>query len=150
VLQQFNPFRVQQWKRVVIKIGLRPGGLLEGNSVRSEARHRPEASENSLLVLWAIMAPISYGLALIREGRVAEGIGAPSGRASRLWEAAGGKTRSPTWKAFLAEGLALTGDVNNALHSLDAVIRQIDPEYRLDAIRPRYRRAPAAGGSDHT
>jgi hypothetical protein len=31
------------------------------------------------------------------------------------------------------------------LASLDAVIRQIDPEYRVDAIRPRYRRAPAAG-----
>jgi hypothetical protein len=31
------------------------------------------------------------------------------------------------------------------LASLDAVIKQIDPEYRVDAIRPRYRRAPAAG-----
>jgi len=31
------------------------------------------------------------------------------------------------------------------LASLDAVIHQIDPEYCLDAIRPRYRRAPAAG-----
>src|ERR1700722_4971791 len=30
--------------------------------------------ENSLPVLWAIVAPISYGLALIREGKVAAGI----------------------------------------------------------------------------
>ena len=30
------------------------------------------------------------------------------------------------------------------LASLDSVIQQIDPEYRLDAIRPRYRRSAAA------
>jgi hypothetical protein len=30
------------------------------------------------------------------------------------------------------------------LAALDSVIQQIDPEYRLDAIRPRYRRAPTA------
>ncbi|WP_325598564.1 hypothetical protein, partial [Rhodopila sp.] len=30
------------------------------------------------------------------------------------------------------------------LAALDSVIQQIDPEYRLDAIRPRYRRAAAA------
>lgn len=30
------------------------------------------------------------------------------------------------------------------LASLDGVIHQFDPEYRLDAIRPRYRRAAAA------
>ncbi|WP_428492835.1 hypothetical protein [Rhodopila sp.] len=31
------------------------------------------------------------------------------------------------------------------LASLDAVIRQIDPDYKVDTIRPRYRRAPQAG-----
>ncbi len=31
------------------------------------------------------------------------------------------------------------------LASLDSVIKQIDPDYQLDAIRPRYRRAPTAG-----
>lgn len=31
------------------------------------------------------------------------------------------------------------------LASLDSVIKQINPDYQLDAIRPRYRRAPAAG-----
>ena len=30
------------------------------------------------------------------------------------------------------------------LAALDSVIQQVDPDYRLDAIRPRYRRAPAA------
>lgn len=31
------------------------------------------------------------------------------------------------------------------LASLDSVIRQIDPDYPLDALRPRYRRAPTPG-----
>ena len=30
------------------------------------------------------------------------------------------------------------------LASLDAVIRQFDPEYRLETIRPKYRKAPTA------
>lgn len=34
------------------------------------------------------------------------------------------------------------------LASLDSVIKQIDPDYQLDAIRPRYRRTPTAGEFD--
>jgi hypothetical protein len=57
--------------------------------------------------------------------------------------------------ALVTRRAELTGKIHTAqgelqqmhadLASLDAVIRQIDPEYRLDAIRPRYRRAPVAG-----
>jgi hypothetical protein len=50
--------------------------------------------ENSLPVLWAMLAPISYGLALIREGKSAEGIG-PLKAGLTLWDAAGGKARGP-------------------------------------------------------
>ena len=46
--------------------------------------------ENSLPVLWAMMAPMSYGQALIREGKVAEGI-APLKAGIAAWEATGGK-----------------------------------------------------------
>ena len=46
--------------------------------------------------------------------------------ASRLWEASGGKVRSPTLKAFLAEAMALTGDLDNALHLIDEAIAQIE------------------------
>jgi tetratricopeptide (TPR) repeat protein len=81
--------------------------------------------ENSLLVLWAIMAPISYGLALIREGRALQGIASlKAGIAA--WEAAGGRARSPTWKAFLAEAMAQTGDLDNALQLIDEQIDQIE------------------------
>ena len=81
--------------------------------------------ENSLPVLWAMLAPISYGLALIREGKPAEGI-APLKAGIAFWEASGGKVRSPTMKAFLAEAMALTGDLDNALQLIDEQIAQIE------------------------
>ena len=81
--------------------------------------------ENSLPVLWAMLAPIAYGQALIREGKPAEGI-APLKAGIAVWEASGGKVRSPTLKAFLAEAMALTGDLDNALHLIDEQIAQIE------------------------
>jgi len=61
----------------------------------------------------------------------------------------------PVLAALVIRRAELTGKIHTVqgelqqmhadLASLDAVIRQIDPEYRIDAIRPRYRRAPAAG-----
>src|SRR3954447_21202006 len=64
--------------------------------------------ENSLPVLWSFLAPISYGQALIRAGKVAEGI-APLKASVVFWDASGGKVGGPTSKAFLAEAMALTG-----------------------------------------
>lgn len=61
----------------------------------------------------------------------------------------------PVLAALVTRRAELTGRIHTAqgalqqmhadLASLDAVIHQIDPEYRVDTIRPRYRRAPAAG-----
>jgi len=81
--------------------------------------------ENSMRVLWAFLAPISYGLALVREGKVAEGI-VPLKAGIAAWEASGGKVRSPTWNAFLAEAMVLTGDLDNALHLIDAQIVEVN------------------------
>ncbi len=81
--------------------------------------------ENSIPVLWALMAPLSYGLALSREGRFAEGIG-PLKAGIAFWETSGGRSRNPISKAFLAEAMALTGDVNNALRLIDEVVAQIE------------------------
>ena len=33
---------------------------------------------------------------------------------------------SPTWKAFLAEAMAVTGDIDNALDLIDEIIAQIE------------------------
>ncbi len=81
--------------------------------------------ENSLPLLWAILAPISYGQALILKGKPAEGI-IPLKAGIAAWEAGGGKVRSPAMKAFLAEGTALTGDLDNALHLIDEAIAQVE------------------------
>ena len=76
-------------------------------------------------MLWAGYAPAMYGLALIREGKVAEGIARL--RASIAFgEASGGKVWSPTLNSRLAEGMALTGDLDNALRVLEEAIAQIE------------------------
>jgi predicted ATPase len=81
--------------------------------------------ENSLPVLWALLAPISWGQALIREGKVAEGIG-PLKAGIAASTASGGKVRGPTWQAFLAEAMAVTGDLDSALDLIDEQIAQIE------------------------
>jgi class 3 adenylate cyclase/tetratricopeptide (TPR) repeat protein len=81
--------------------------------------------ENSLPVLWAMVANFGYGLALIRGGKPAEGI-IPLKSGIAAWEAAGGRTRSPTMKTFLAEAMALSGELDNALQLLDEIIAQVE------------------------
>ena len=68
---------------------------------------------------------MAYGEALLREGKPAEGI-APLKTNIASWDASGGKLRSPTVKAFLAEGMALNGDLANALHLIDEQIAQVE------------------------
>jgi predicted ATPase len=75
--------------------------------------------------LWALMAPVGYGEAHILKGNPAEGI-AQLRAGIAVYEATGGQTRNPTMKAFLAEGMALTGDVDNALRLIDEQIAQIE------------------------
>jgi class 3 adenylate cyclase/tetratricopeptide (TPR) repeat protein len=85
--------------------------------------------ENSLPVLWALLAPISYGRALIQGGKPSEGI-IPLKAAIAFWEASGGKARNTTVKAHLAEGMALGGNLDNALMLLDEQIVQVEhPEW---------------------
>ena len=80
--------------------------------------------ENSLPLLEG-MAPMSYGLALIQKGKSAEGIG-PLKAGMAFWDASGGKNFTPTLKTFLAEAMALTGDLDNALVLIDQVIAQVE------------------------
>ena len=95
-------------------------------------------------MLWALLAPLSDGFALLREGRPDEGI-APIRAAIAFSEAASSKVRLPIVKAFLAEALALTGDLDNALQLLDEAIIQIE---RPGWETPILRRDPAAQGLD--
>jgi tetratricopeptide (TPR) repeat protein len=81
--------------------------------------------ENSPPVLWARLAPVAYGLALIREGKVAKAV-APLKAGIAFWDASGGSFRSPAMNAFLAEAWALTGNVDNALQLIDEAITQVE------------------------
>jgi predicted ATPase len=81
--------------------------------------------ENSLPMLWAVFAPIAYGLALFREGKIAEGV-APLKAGLASWETIGGMVNLPTMRAFLAEAMALTGDLDNALRVIDEQIAQVE------------------------
>jgi tetratricopeptide (TPR) repeat protein len=64
--------------------------------------------EHSLPMLRAFFAPISYGQALIREGKPAEAI-APLKAAIAFWDESGGQARVTVTKGFVAEAMALTG-----------------------------------------
>ena len=81
--------------------------------------------DNSMPVLSALFAPKLYGLAHIQKGNPTEGI-ASLRAAGAVWEATGGKAGNPTTNAFLAEGMALTGDLDNAVQLLDEQIDQIE------------------------
>ena len=72
-----------------------------------------------------ILAPIRYGIALIREGRAAEGI-PPLKAGLAIWDASGGKIWSPYLKSVLAEGMALTGELDDALQLIDEQIAQVE------------------------
>jgi tetratricopeptide (TPR) repeat protein len=81
--------------------------------------------ENSLPLLWAMFAPIGHGLALIREGKPAEGI-AQLKSSIAFRDASGSKVHGPSIAAHLAEAMALTGDVDNALQLIDEAIAQVE------------------------
>src|SRR6202035_4125757 len=67
--------------------------------------------------------PTLYGMALIREGKPAEGIAALK-PGFAVAEASG--VKRPAWKTFLAEGMVLTGDLDNALQLIDEQIALIE------------------------
>jgi len=81
--------------------------------------------ENSLLVLWAVMAPFGYGLALVREGKFAEGI-VPLKACVAAWEAACGKSTLPFLNEVVAESMARAGDLDGALILINEQIVQIE------------------------
>jgi hypothetical protein len=81
--------------------------------------------ENSLPVLWAMLAPRGYGLALIRAGDFTDGI-ALIEACLKVWEASGGHAMTPTMKMFLAEGITLKGDLDRGLRVLQEAIVQVE------------------------
>jgi predicted ATPase len=81
--------------------------------------------ENSLPVLTRVLVPVHSGIALIRQGRFAEGTASLEGGLVAL-EEGGGRVMFPCWKSALAEGMAQLGDLESALHLIDEIIAQVE------------------------
>jgi hypothetical protein len=72
-----------------------------------------------------VLAPNFVGVALIRQGKAAEGDGFSQGRARGL----GGKWRQGQFAVLQigpAEGMAQLGDLDGALHLIDEIIEQVE------------------------
>lgn len=74
--------------------------------------------ENSLPLLWATMAPEAYRRTLVREGKPAEGVD-PQGLGPEALGEIRNKIHDAYTKAVLAEGLAHTGRIDEALGLID-------------------------------
>ena len=96
--------------------------------------------ENSLPFLTECLAPYSSGIALIRKGQTAEGM-ALLEKGIVVWEEGGGRVCNPYCRSVLAEGMAQLGDLDGALHLIDAVIAEIERpdreerQYYAEALR---------------
>jgi predicted ATPase len=64
-------------------------------------------------------------MGFIREGKAAKGIAALK-ETLAVWDASGGKVWSPYGKAVLAEGMAMLGDIDDAVQLIDEQIEQIE------------------------
>ena len=85
-------------------------------------------------VLWALLAPLRSGIAGIRAGRIVEGMEVLKSGLT-IWNGSGGRVDSPYLKSVLAEGMALTGDLDDALLLID---EQIEQSERPGGERARY------------
>ena len=81
--------------------------------------------ENSLPVLWALLAPMFIWPGTY-PGRQARRRNCPAQGRHRVLGSDRRQGPQPDLKAFLAEAMALTGDLDNALHLIDEVIAQIE------------------------
>ena len=98
----------------------------EPEELRTRARECEQLGhENGLPVLWAILAPISYGHTLIHEGRATEGILLLQAGIAR-WEEGGGKLFCPYVKSVIAQGMAQLGEVDDALALIEDQIAQVE------------------------
>jgi class 3 adenylate cyclase/tetratricopeptide (TPR) repeat protein len=79
---------------------------------------------HSLPFISEVLAQLMKGLAWLRAGRIAEGI--PRLRsAMERWNARGGEAWMPYFRAALAEGLALSGDLEGGLSLIEESLSQI-------------------------
>jgi predicted ATPase len=81
--------------------------------------------ENSLPFMTECFVPINRGIALIGNGRAAEGASLLK-RGLTVWEESGGRTASPYLRSMLATGMAQLDDLAAALALIDEAIAQAE------------------------
>jgi class 3 adenylate cyclase/predicted ATPase len=113
------------------------GWVLTGGGMVWDCRYEPvrllaraEEAErlgraHSLPFISDVLAQIMKGIAWLRVGRFAEGIPQLRG-AIETWNAQGGELWVPYWRAALAEGLTLNGDVVGGLQLIKDNLSQIE------------------------
>jgi|GEM_PF-1593564 len=98
----------------------------EPDELRKRAEHCERLGrDNSMPVLYSVLAPRLLGVALIREGRFTEGI-LPLSAGLKMWEASGGRVGNPYFRSVLAEAMAHVGKLDAALQLVDEQIGQVE------------------------
>ncbi|MFN0313869.1 MAG: AAA family ATPase, partial [Burkholderiales bacterium] len=94
----------------------------EAEALRKRAEEAERLGrENSLPLIWGCLAPLRYGMALVRQNKFAEGA-ATLKTGLALWEGGGGRVTSPHYKYALAEAMAHLGDLDGAIGLIDEVV----------------------------
>jgi len=83
------------------------------------------AREQSIPFLYQLAVPRTAGLARLRRGELDESISMLRGAIDR-WESLGGHLNVPYVKSAIAEALALQGDLDAALATIEECLEQID------------------------
>jgi class 3 adenylate cyclase len=109
---------------------VRGADLFEWRGEPEEALKRAEEAdqlgrENSLLVLSEVLVPMHFGMAMIRRGKLSEGIGRLKAGIT-AWEQGGGTLYHPWFNSVLAEGMAQSGNQDGALNLIDQNIAQAE------------------------
>lgn len=97
-----------------------PDRLLERISEVNELER-----EHSVPFMNQVMVPQVEGLARLRGHQLSDAV-TSLGRGLENWRARGGHSRVPYLKSALAEALALQGDLDAGLHTIDECLEQID------------------------
>ena len=79
---------------------------------------------HSLPVISEMLAQIAKGLALVRAGRIDQGVVCLRDTI-KTWQAQGNELAMPYWRAVLAEGLAMSGDLEGGLRLIEESLVQI-------------------------
>ena len=94
----------------------------EGEALQKRAEEAERLGrENSLPLIWACLAPLRCGMALIHQSKFAEAAAALKAGLG-IWEAGGGRVTSPYYKYALAEAMAHLGDLDGAIGLIDEVV----------------------------